>query len=76
MSNEYCRLCIAVKGIFYYDIGLRKGNNILSKTSHQFGEDCPRYLEDFIERYGKNNIKLKSYGKLIDDEEYINSLLE
>lgn len=76
MSNEYSRLFIMVKGISYYDIGLRKGNNILSKTSHQMGGDCPRYLEDFIEMYDKRNIEIKGYGKLIDDKEYIDNLLK
>ena len=75
MEECYGRLCIVVKGTYYYDIGLRKGNRILSKTSHQFGSDCPRYLEDFIEKYGKKDVVIKGYGTLLSEKEYIDSLL-
>ena len=75
--SEYCRLQLRVnETTCYYDIGLRKGNETLSKTSHQFGSDCPRFLEDFIKAFGKKNIEIKDYGKLIYDKEYIDNLLK
>ncbi len=65
-----------VKNKFYYDIGLRKGDKKLSKMSHQLGHDCPRYLEDFIDVYGANNIKILTYGKLWEEKDYINNLFK
>ena len=69
------RLHIISKEKHYYDVGLRKGINILSKTHIAFGERCPRYLEDFIESVGKPNIKIIGYGTLIQEKEYIDELL-
>lgn len=48
---------------------------MLSNVSEQFGEVCPRYLEDFVEMYGKSGITIMSYGKLHDEAEYINNLV-
>ena len=75
-KNWVSRLHILVKGKHFYDIGLRKGNNILSKRVYRYGLLYPRYLEDFIEIYGKNKIKIIGYGKLEYEKEYINELLE
>jgi hypothetical protein len=70
------RLQLRVNNKFYYDIGLRKGLPYLSKTHEQFGIKCPRFLEDFIEEYGKNNIKVIAYGSLKNEKDYINGLLK
>lgn len=68
------RLWILADNKFYYDIGLRKDDTKLSKTQELFGEMCPRFLEDFIEKYGKKKIKVLDYGT-IEDTEYIDELL-
>ena len=64
-----------VKNKFYYDIGLRKGDKILSKTQIQMGHVCPRFLEDFIEKYGVNNIRIIDYGCLSNEKKYIDDIL-
>ncbi len=76
MENIQTRLHIIAKGKHYYDIGLRKGNNILSNTTYQFGDKCPRYLEDFVRAFGKSKIKILGYGILLNEKEYIQSLLD
>jgi len=48
----------------------------LSNTTFTFGEHHPRFLEDFIKKYGKNKIKILSYGCLSDEKEYIDNLLK
>jgi hypothetical protein len=68
------RLTIRVKGKFYYDIGLR-GSSTLSKKHRVFGEMQPRYLEDFIEKYGKKNIKIISYGDLNNRKDDIKRIM-
>jgi len=70
------RLEIVAKGRFYYDIGLRKRNNNLSKYVRRFDGRSPRYLEDFIEVYGKSNVRVLDYGTLIHEKEYIINLLK
>ena len=69
------RLHLRVINKNYYDIGLRKGNEILSKTTERFGETQPRYLEDFIEAYGKGKIVVIDYGSLFYEKEYIDGIL-
>lgn len=73
------RLVIRVKegrDFYYsYDVGLRRTDNHSSKTIERHGEKQPRYFEDFIERYGKDNIQIISYGKLNNETDYINKLL-
>lgn len=70
------RLHIKVGNKYYYDIGLRRDNIKLPKTQWQFGEKCPRYLEDFINKYGKSKIRIIEYGKLLEDKLYIDGLLK
>lgn len=73
------RLVLSIKkgrDLYYsYDVGLRRNDNHSSKTIERHGEIQPRYLEDFIDKYGKNNIKIVSYGKLYDETDYINKLI-
>ena len=70
------RLMIYVKTLkeYYYDVGLRKGNEQLSKTHWVYGRKVPRYLEDWIERYGANSIVIKEYGDLEYEIPYIRRL--
>ena len=72
------RLHIFIKttGKHYYDIGLRKGNEYLSHIRETFGETHPRFLEDFIDKFGKQNVIVRSLGKLHEDADYIISLFE
>lgn len=63
-------------GKHYYDIGLRKEDNNLSKTRVTFGERHPRFLEDFIDKFGKQNVVVRSLGKLHEDATYIIKLFE
>ena len=72
----YLRIELMIKNKFYYDIGLRKEDRILSKTQVQMGHKCPRYLEDFIKRYGKSEIVIIDYGCLIGEKKYIDNLLK
>ena len=76
MPSHNLRIQLQINNKFYYDIGLRKDNYQLSKTVMKFGEKQPRFLEDFIEKYGKNKIKILDYGKLIDDKKYIDNILK
>ena len=69
-------MTIRVGKTFYYDIGLRDGDTILPKIVRTFNEDHPRFLEDFIEFYGKGKIRIISYGDLKDRQEEIDNLLE
>ena len=69
------RMFILVRGKFYYDIGLRREDTLLSKEHFQFGEKCPRFLEDFIDVYGNEVVKVLDYGSLSEDKEYIDELL-
>ena len=64
------KIFVVPEGKFYYDIGLREGCNILSKTI----DGHPRFLEDFIEEYGKENVIVLDYGKLKHKKPYIDSL--
>lgn len=75
------RLIIKAGDHFYYDIGVRcieDPHNVLSKINNhkQFGEHHPRYLEDFIEFYGKKNVEVMSYGKLKDNADMIQEILQ
>ena len=76
MSLDYTnmRLTIRVNGRIYYDIGLRRNSN-LSEKVYISGGYRPRYLEDFIKFYGKEDIEIVSYGKLKSEKEYIDRLL-
>jgi hypothetical protein len=69
------RLIIKADKQYFYDIGLRNKSK-LSKFTSSFGEYHPRYLEDFIERYGKHNIKIVSFGKLKEEKDTILKLFE
>ena len=59
----------------YYDVGLRKYNNKLSKENWRWGKKTPRFFEDFVEYYGKKDIEIRDYGRLIDNREYIDKML-
>lgn len=48
---------------YYYDIGLRSENPQLSKYVYDKGVLRPRFLEDFIEKYGRENVVILSWGK-------------
>ena len=71
---------------FYYDVGLRGnqdatvnhelGNSGLSKTVYRWGKPVPRFLEDFVEVYGANNIRIKEYGTMSQYKSYINKVME
>lgn len=65
------KIFVIPEGKYYYDIGLREGNNILSKEI----DGHPRFLEDFLEKYGKENILIIDYGKLRHKKDYIDSLI-
>lgn len=76
---EMLRMQLLVKGKHYYDVGLRgrMGNDKLSKTNWRFGEECPRFLEDFIEKYGKKNVEILSFGDMsLEDKAYALNLLK
>ena len=66
IENSNLRLKIKVneygKIRYYYDIGLR-GKSKLSKWVDDCGRKRPRYLEDFIEIYGADNVQILSWGK-------------
>lgn len=66
MENSNLRLKIKVNEYgrtrYYYDIGLR-GDSKLSKWVDDCGRRRPRYLEDFIEVYGAENVQILSWGK-------------
>ena len=75
------RMTVYIKAThqWFSDIGLRKdGNEMLSKYIKQGGTLQPRFLEDFIEKYGKDNVIIKNYGKFYTREneikEYINNI--
>jgi len=69
------RLHLRIENNDYYDIGLR-GIATTTKWTRRFGEDQPQYLEDFIKVFGKEKIKIISYGSLEGDKEKILKLLE
>ena len=69
------RLCLMVNDKFYYDIGLRKGDRLLSKFVYRFSEKQPRFLEDFIEVFGKANVNIIGYGSLVKEKDYIDILI-
>ena len=71
------RLWIYIRSVKenYYDVGLRKYNQNLSKECWRWGKKAPRFLEDFIEYYHKKDIEVRDYGDLIDDKEYIDKIL-
>ena len=68
------RLHIRVGNEHYYDIGLRNKAED-SELTQRFGEWQPKYLEDFINRYGKKRIEILSYGDLIEKRNDIDKLL-
>jgi len=70
------RLVIEIKGKFYYDIGLRGRDTISPKTIERCNDIEPRFLEDFIDKYGKDKINIISYGTYSDEIESINQLLD
>ena len=70
------RLEICAGDKFYYDIGIRKNNNILSKVQDRGGMLIPRYLEDFVEVCGAGNVRVLAYGSLGRERSYIDSILE
>ena len=62
---------------WFSDIGLRKdGNEMLSKYIKQGGILQPRFLEDFIEKYGKENIRIANYGKFSHRQQEIDEYIE
>jgi hypothetical protein len=75
MKMTMMRLTILIGNKYYYDIGLRGSDTKTSKTTRSFGEDHPRYLEDFIELCGKRKVKIISYGKLADQRKKIDKML-
>ena len=79
MENSNLRLKIRVNENgrirYYYDIGLR-GNSKLSKRVYDRGVYRPRYLEDFIEAYGAENVQILSFGKYWKIRDKILALLQ
>jgi len=69
------RLVLKVEGKYYYDIGLRGSDNRTSRFVKRYGYDEPKYLEDFIHLFGKNKIRIVSYGKLKNRMDEINKML-
>jgi len=65
-----------VNNKFFYDVGLRRNDTNSPKTKIMFQEECPRFLEDYIEKYGKKNINIIDYGKLIEEKKHIKELLK
>lgn len=74
------RITIFVKPIeeFYYDVGLRHrdGNDNLKNTMYRWGKPAPRFLEDFIEMYGAENIDIVEEGSMSCHHNYIYDLFE
>jgi len=68
------RLHIRVNDIDYYDIGLR-GGCTTDEYTMRFGELQPKYLEDFIKRYGQKRIRIITYGSLINKRDEIDKML-
>jgi hypothetical protein len=70
------RLKIYIKNLkeYYYDVGLRKNNIKLPDRHWQYGRKVPRFLEDWIEEVGKNNIEVHELGSLSDEISYIRKL--
>ena len=70
------RLMIFVRCLqeYYYDIGLRKNNEILSHTHWMYGRKVPRFLEDWIREYGERNIEVCNMGGLDDERGYVERL--
>lgn len=55
-----------IKTLFRYDIGVRAIDdrfNRLDKYIKRLGKDEPRFLEDWIEEFGRDNVKVISWGK-------------
>jgi hypothetical protein len=69
------RLIIKVGKNYYYDIGLRSKHDKTGKITRSFGEDHPKFLQDFIEFYKKDRIQIISYGSLKEKEDEINKLI-
>ena len=69
------RMTIKIESKYYYDIGLRGNDYYTSKFTRTFGEDHPKYLEDFIEFYGKKKIRIISYGSLKENKKMIDKML-
>lgn len=69
------RMTLRVQKKFYYDIGLRGNDTYSKKLARTFGEDHPKYLEDFIEFHGKHNITVISYGDLTNKKDLIDKML-
>ena len=70
------RMTLRVNGKYYYDIGLRGKHNHTSIITRSFGEDHPKFLEDFIKLCGKKQITIISYGDLVNQRHMIKKLLE
>lgn len=68
------RMTIRVENKFFYDIGLRSKYDNTSKITRTFNEDHPKYLQDFIEFYGKENVHIISYGDLKNKREEIKEM--
>ena len=69
------RMTIKVGKKYYYDIGLRGNYNNTDKITRSFGEDHPKFLEDFIEFYGKHKIRIISYGSMLKKRDFIDKML-
>lgn len=55
-----------VKTLFRYDIGIRAiddKQNRLSGYIKKLGKKEPRFLEDWIEDFGRDNVKVVDWGK-------------
>lgn len=68
-------MTIKVRNKYYYDIGIRGKDTYSSKITRSFGEDHPKYLDDFIELDGKDNITIISYGDLKHKKHLIDKML-
>jgi len=54
-----------IKTIYRYDVGIRAIEdkyNVLSKSVVYQGKQEPRFLEDWIEKFGRENVYIVSYG--------------
>lgn len=60
---------------WFYDVGLRDDDNILSSETIRGGRIEPRFLEDIIEEYGASQIEIQNYGTLINRYNDIRKLL-
>lgn len=60
---------------WFYDIGLRDGDIILSSKIIRGGRIEPRFLEDIIDEYGREKTEIQNFGTLIKRYNDIKDLL-